>query len=74
MQCRLFENATIGLGKSIAFKRFAVQILLWSLEFVIYHSLEYDTIAASNLAQSYIISTNAKILSECLALQILWKI
>ena len=32
--------------------RFAVQTLLWSLEFVILTNLEHDTIAVSNLARS----------------------
>ena len=35
-----------GLGNYFVYKRFAVQILLWSLEFVIQINLEHDTIAA----------------------------
>ena len=34
-----------GLGKDFVCKRFAVQTLLWSLEFVIRVNLEHDTIA-----------------------------
>ena len=34
-----------GLGNYFVCKRFAVQTLLWSLEFVIQISLEHDTIA-----------------------------
>ena len=38
-------------------KRFAVQTLLWSLEFVIQINLEHDTITVLNLARSWSIST-----------------
>ena len=41
-----------GLGNDFVCKRFAVQTLLWSLEFVIQINLEHDTIATSNLARS----------------------
>ena len=34
-----------GLGNDFVCKRFAVQTLLWSLEFVIQINLEHDTIA-----------------------------
>ena len=34
-----------GLGNYFVCKRFAVQILMWSLEFVIQINLEHDTIA-----------------------------
>ena len=35
-----------GLGNDFVYNRFAVQTLLWSLEFVIQINLEHDTIAA----------------------------
>ena len=35
----------LGLGNYFVCKRFAVQTLLWSLEFVIEINLEHDTIA-----------------------------
>ena len=44
------------LGNYLVCKRFAVQTLLWSLEFVIQINLEHDTIAVWNSARSWIIS------------------
>ena len=42
-----------GLGNYFVCKRFEVQTLLWSLEFVIQINLEHDTIAVWNLARSW---------------------
>ena len=47
-----------GLGNYFACKKFAVQTLLWSLEFVIETNPEHDTIAVSNLARSRSIHKN----------------
>ena len=52
-----------GLGNFIVCKRFAVQTLLWSLEFVIQINFEHNTIAVSNLAQSWSISTFCNVLT-----------
>ena len=41
-----------GLGNYFVCKRFAVQTLLWLLEFVIQINLEYDTIEVSDLART----------------------
>ena len=46
----------VGLGNYFVSKRFAVQTLMWSLEFVIHVNLEHDTIAVWNLARSWSIS------------------
>ena len=46
-----------GLGNYFIFKRFAVQSLLWLLQFVIKINLEHDTIAVWNLVRSWSIST-----------------
>ena len=46
----------------IACKRFAVQTLLWSMEFVIHQNLKHDTIAVLNLAQSWDFSNFVKAL------------
>ena len=51
MQCS-YLSVWPGLGDFITCKSFAVQTLLSSLELVIYQNLEYDTIAASNVARS----------------------
>ena len=45
------------LGKYLICEIFAVQTLLWSLEFVIQINLEHDTIAVWNLARSWSILT-----------------
>ena len=42
-----------GLGNYLACKIFAVQTLLWSLEFVFEINLEHDTIKIWNLARSW---------------------
>ena len=42
-----------GLGNYFVCKRFAVQNLLWSLEFVIQTSLDDETIAVLNLARNW---------------------
>ena len=47
-----------GLGNYFVCKRFAVQILIWSLEFVIQINLEQDTIAVWNLPRSWSIPIN----------------
>ena len=52
MQCS-YLSVWPGLGDFITCKSFAVQTLLSSLELVIYQNLEYDTIAASNVARSW---------------------
>ena len=44
------------LGKYIVRKRFAVQKLLYSLEFIIHSNLEYGTIAVSNLTPNVSVS------------------
>ena len=67
LTCNAVTKPTIELANCIACKKFAIQILLWSLEFAIYQNLEHNTIAASHLARS--ISTKAQILLECPALQ-----
>ena len=41
-----------GLGNYFACKRFTVQTLLWSLEFMILQNLKCDTIAVSNFDRS----------------------
>ena len=45
-----------GLGNYFVCKRFAVQTLLWSLEFMVQINLEHDIIAVWNLARSWSIS------------------
>ena len=45
-----------GLCNYFACKRFAVQTLLWSLEFVIQINLEHNTIAVWNLGRRWSIS------------------
>ena len=52
MQCSYLSVWPGGLGDFITCKSFAVHTLLSSLELVIYQNLEYDTIAASNVARS----------------------
>ena len=47
----------VGLGKYFVCKKFAVQTLLWSLEFVMQINLGHDNIAVWNLTQSWSIST-----------------
>ena len=42
-----------GLGNYFVCKRFAVETLLWSIEFVIQINLEHDTIAFGNLARGW---------------------
>ena len=51
-----------GLGNYFVCKRFAVQTLMWSLEFVIQINLEHDTIAEYILIRknSFIIESTAK--------------
>ena len=46
-----------GLGNYFVGMRFAVQTLLWSLEFVIQVNFEHETIAVWNLARSWSISS-----------------
>ena len=46
-----------GLGNYFVYKRFTVQTLLWSLEFVIQTNLEHVTITVWNLAWSWSILT-----------------
>ena len=48
-----------GLGNYFVCKRFAVQTLLWPLEFVIQTNLEHVTIAVWNLARSWSISISS---------------
>ena len=45
-----------GLGNYFVRNRFAVQILLWSLEFTIQINLEHGTITVWNVARSWSIS------------------
>ena len=45
------------LSNCIACKRFAVQSLLWSLEFLIHRNLKHHDIAVSNVARSWSISS-----------------
>ena len=50
------------LGNSFVCKRFGVQIVLWSLEFVIQINLEHETITISIvlvLSLSFLITTEA---------------
>ena len=46
-----------GFGNYFVCKRFVVQTLLWSLEFVIQINIEHDIIVVWNLPQSWNIST-----------------
>ena len=45
IRCFYLTHQVSGLVNDFVCKRFAVQTLLWSLEFVILINLEYDTIA-----------------------------
>ena len=60
------DNLDDGKLKNVPIdmKRFAVQTLLWSMEFVIQINLEHYTIAVWNLARSWSISTKVNSLQK----------